>query len=159
MQVALLAGIEVDFTRIILAEIHKKAFRRNTTIPFPCLIFHLCRESTVPIWHCDRLVEVTKTVDVQLIHDDTNPAASHRSTPVAVPPLGADLVREFEPVAAAQGDDTSIPPTIMDAHAPPSIATSQAASSSRATPPTGTTLVPLARVINWRLRRQRCCNT
>uniref|UniRef100_M1DQ52 Integrase core domain containing protein n=1 Tax=Solanum tuberosum TaxID=4113 RepID=M1DQ52_SOLTU len=144
MQVALLVGLEVDFTRIILVEIHEKAFRRNTTIPFPCLIFHLCRESTVPIWHCDRLVEVTKTVDVQLIHDDTNPAAPRRSTPVAVPPLGADLVREVELVAAAQDDDTSIPPTIVDAQAPPSTATSQVV-TSRATPPTGTTLVPLAR--------------
>ncbi|WMV45547.1 hypothetical protein MTR67_038932 [Solanum verrucosum] len=42
-------------------------------------------EATVPIWHCDKLVDVTKTIDVGLIQDDTNPTAPQKSTPVAVP--------------------------------------------------------------------------
>ncbi|WMV18421.1 hypothetical protein MTR67_011806 [Solanum verrucosum] len=88
MCATLLVGLEVDFAWIILAEIHERAFRKTTTIPLPCLIFYLCREVTVPIWHCDKLVEVTKTVDVGLIQDDINPAAPHRSTPVIVAPLG-----------------------------------------------------------------------
>ena len=59
MVAALVAGVEIDFARMLLAEIHGRAFRTSTTYPFPCLIFHLCRDSGVPIWHCDRLVHPT----------------------------------------------------------------------------------------------------
>uniref|UniRef100_M1DEJ7 Putative plant transposon protein domain-containing protein n=1 Tax=Solanum tuberosum TaxID=4113 RepID=M1DEJ7_SOLTU len=75
MLVALLVRLEIDFTQIIISEIHERAFRRTTTFPFPCLIFRMCKESIVSIWHCERLVKVTKTVDVRLIQDDTNPVA------------------------------------------------------------------------------------
>ncbi|WMV41281.1 hypothetical protein MTR67_034666 [Solanum verrucosum] len=47
-------------------------------MPFTCLIFHVCVEATIPLWHCDRLVEADKTVDVGLIKDDANPAASRK---------------------------------------------------------------------------------
>ncbi|WMV50383.1 hypothetical protein MTR67_043768, partial [Solanum verrucosum] len=61
--------------RIILSEIHERAFRRATAFPFLSLIFHFCRESTITIWHCDRLVEGTKNVEVGLIQDYTYPVA------------------------------------------------------------------------------------
>ena len=50
MVAALVAGVEIDYARMLLAEIHEKDFRTSTTYPFPCLIFHLCRDSGVPIW-------------------------------------------------------------------------------------------------------------
>uniref|UniRef100_M1DVY0 Integrase core domain containing protein n=1 Tax=Solanum tuberosum TaxID=4113 RepID=M1DVY0_SOLTU len=67
-----------------------------------------------------RLLEATKTLDIGLIRDDDSLAAPRREPHIDLPPL--------------------------EAQAPPSIATSQAASSSRATPTSGSTLVPLARV-------------
>ncbi|KAG5598756.1 hypothetical protein H5410_030126 [Solanum commersonii] len=39
MVAALVAGVEIDFARMLLAEIHERAFRTSTTYPFPCLIF------------------------------------------------------------------------------------------------------------------------
>ncbi|KAG5594863.1 hypothetical protein H5410_036095 [Solanum commersonii] len=67
MVAALVARVEIDFARMLLAEIHERAFRTSTTYPFPCLIFHLCRDSGVPIWHCDRLVHPIGALDIDLI--------------------------------------------------------------------------------------------
>uniref|UniRef100_M1E0N2 Integrase core domain containing protein n=1 Tax=Solanum tuberosum TaxID=4113 RepID=M1E0N2_SOLTU len=62
MVAALVAGVQIDFTRMLLAEIHERAFKTSTTYPFPCLI-----------------------------RDETNVAAPRRDPQVEVPPLGADL--------------------------------------------------------------------
>uniref|UniRef100_M1DGH0 Uncharacterized protein n=1 Tax=Solanum tuberosum TaxID=4113 RepID=M1DGH0_SOLTU len=35
-------------------------------------------DSSVPIWHCDRLLEETKTLDIGLLRDDANLAAPWR---------------------------------------------------------------------------------
>ncbi|KAG5585436.1 hypothetical protein H5410_045870 [Solanum commersonii] len=51
---ALGAEVEIDFSRMLLVEIHERACKTSTTYPFPCLIFQFCRDSGVPIWHCDR---------------------------------------------------------------------------------------------------------
>ncbi|KAG5631012.1 hypothetical protein H5410_002729 [Solanum commersonii] len=76
MVAALVAGMEIDFARMLLAEIHERAFRTSTTYPFPCLIFHLCRDSGLPIWHCDRLVHPTEALDIDLIRDKANVTAT-----------------------------------------------------------------------------------
>jgi len=91
MVAALVAGVEIDFARMLLAEIHERAFRTSTTYPFPCLIFHLCKDSGVPIWHCDRLIHPTGALDIGLIRDEANVAAPRREPQVEVSPLGADL--------------------------------------------------------------------
>ena len=39
--VAMVAELEVDFLRLLLVVIHKKAFKASTTCPFPCMIFEL----------------------------------------------------------------------------------------------------------------------
>lgn len=72
MIAAIIAGLEIDFASILIAEIHERDFRTTTTLPFPCLIFHLCREASVPVWNCDRLLDATKTLDISLIQDDAN---------------------------------------------------------------------------------------
>uniref|UniRef100_M1DXE6 Integrase core domain containing protein n=1 Tax=Solanum tuberosum TaxID=4113 RepID=M1DXE6_SOLTU len=56
MVATLVVGLEVDFAHMLIAEIHEKAFKSTTTLPFPCLIFQLCRDVGVPFWHCDRLL-------------------------------------------------------------------------------------------------------
>ncbi|KAG5586155.1 hypothetical protein H5410_046589 [Solanum commersonii] len=91
MVVALVAGVEINFARMLLAEIHERAFRTSTTYPFPCLTFQLCKDSGVPIWHCDRLVHPTGALDIGLIRDKANVAAPRREPQVEVPPLGTDL--------------------------------------------------------------------
>ena len=88
---ALVAGVEIDFARMVLAEIYERAFRTSTTYPFPCLIFHLCRDSRVSIWHCDKLIHPTGALDIGLIRDEANVAAPRREPQIEVPPMGADL--------------------------------------------------------------------
>ena len=91
MVATLAAGVEIDFARMLLAEIHERAFRTSTTYPFPCLIFHLCRDSGVPIWHCDKLIHPTGALDIGLIRDEANVAAPRREPQIEVPPLSSDL--------------------------------------------------------------------
>jgi len=105
MVATLVAGVEIDFARMLLAEIHERAFKTSTTYPFPCLIFQLCRDSGVPIWHCDRLIHPIGTLDIGLIRDEANVAAPRREPQVEVPLLGADLA---DTVGQAQGGDPRI---------------------------------------------------
>uniref|UniRef100_M1DA23 Integrase core domain containing protein n=1 Tax=Solanum tuberosum TaxID=4113 RepID=M1DA23_SOLTU len=145
MVAALVAGVEIDFARMLLAKIHERAFKTSTTYPFPCLIFQLCRDSGVLIWHCDRLIHPTGTLDIGLIRDEANVEAPRREPQVEVLPLGADLA---DTAGQAQGSD----PIILDYTDTISASSSQAASgapsSSRSTPPLGATVVQLARVQN-----------
>ncbi|KAG5580958.1 hypothetical protein H5410_051585 [Solanum commersonii] len=104
MVAALVVGVDIDFVRMLLAEIHEKAFKTSTTYPFPCLIFQLCKDFGVPIWHCDREPQVE------------------------VPPLGADLA---DTVGQSQGDDPIIPYHSDTFPASSSQAASMAPSSSR----------------------------
>ena len=143
MVAALVAGVEIDFARMLLAEIHKRAFRTSTTYPFPRLIFHLCRDSGVPIWHCDKLVHPTGALDIGLIRDDANVAAPRREPQIEVPLLGTDLA---DTVGQAQGGDPIIPDHTDTVPGSSFQATSMAPSSSRSTPQLGATVVPLARV-------------
>uniref|UniRef100_M1DWY2 Integrase core domain containing protein n=1 Tax=Solanum tuberosum TaxID=4113 RepID=M1DWY2_SOLTU len=143
MVAALVEGVEIDFARMLLAKIHERAFKTSTTYPFPCLIFKLCRDSGVPIWHCDRLIHPTGELYIGLIRDEANVAAPHREPQVEVPPLGADLANT---VGQAQGGDPSIPDHTATVLASSSQAASMAPSSSRSIPQLGAIVVPLARV-------------
>ncbi|KAG5591028.1 hypothetical protein H5410_041542 [Solanum commersonii] len=143
MVVALVAGVEIDFARMLLAEIHERTFKTSTTFPFSCLIFQLCRDSGVPIWHCDRLIHPTGTLDIGLIRDEANVVTPHREPQVEVPPLGADLA---DTVGQAQGGDPIIPDHSDTVPASSSQAASMDPSSSRSTPQLRGNVVPLAKV-------------
>ncbi|KAG5600404.1 hypothetical protein H5410_031774 [Solanum commersonii] len=143
MVATLVAGVEIDFARMLLAEIHERAFRTSTTYPFPCLIFQLCRDSGVPIWHCDRLIHPTGALDIGLIRDEANVAAPRREPQVEVPPLSTDLA---DPVGQAQGDNLSAPDHTDTVSGSSSQAASMGPSSSRSTPQLGVVVVPLATV-------------
>uniref|UniRef100_M1DL71 Integrase core domain containing protein n=1 Tax=Solanum tuberosum TaxID=4113 RepID=M1DL71_SOLTU len=111
MVAALVAGVEIDFARMLLAEIHERAFRTSTTYPFPCLIFHLCRDSGVPIWHCDRLVHPTRALDINLIRDEANVAAPRRD-----PQIEADLANlrtNVDAILATPSVETQASPTTL----------------------------------------------
>uniref|UniRef100_M1DAM0 Integrase core domain containing protein n=1 Tax=Solanum tuberosum TaxID=4113 RepID=M1DAM0_SOLTU len=103
MVAILVAGVEIDFACMLLAEIHERPFKTSTTYPFLCLIFQLCRDSGVPIWHCDRLIHPTRALDIGLIRDEENVAAPRREPQVeaasmapsssrSTPQLGATVV-------------------------------------------------------------------
>lgn len=49
MVAALVVGLEVYFSCMLIAEIHESAFKATTTLPFPCLIFQLCKDTGVPV--------------------------------------------------------------------------------------------------------------
>ncbi|KAG5611903.1 hypothetical protein H5410_023184 [Solanum commersonii] len=101
-----------------------------TTYPFLCLIFQLCRDSGVPIWHCDKLIRPIRdeALDISLIRNGANVAAPRREPQVEVPPLGADLA---DTVGQAQGGDPIIPDHSDTVPASSFQATSMAPSSSR----------------------------
>uniref|UniRef100_M1DPJ8 Integrase core domain containing protein n=1 Tax=Solanum tuberosum TaxID=4113 RepID=M1DPJ8_SOLTU len=138
MVAALVAGVEIDFAHMLLAEIHKMAFKTSTTYPFPCFIFQLCRDSGMLIWHWDRLIHSTETLDIGLIQDEVNMEAPRREPQVEV--------NLADTVGQAQGSDPIIPDHIDTIPASSSQATSGAPSSSRSTPPLRAAVVQLARV-------------
>uniref|UniRef100_M1DLJ6 Integrase core domain containing protein n=1 Tax=Solanum tuberosum TaxID=4113 RepID=M1DLJ6_SOLTU len=142
MVAALVAGLEIDFARMLLAEIHERAFKTSTTYPFPCLIFQLCRDSGVPLWHCYKLIHPTGTLNIGLIQDEVNLAAPRRGPRIDVP-LGSDLVDVVEQM---HGAEHILPAHSDDAPTSSSQASSQAPNSSRATPPLRANVIPLARV-------------
>ena len=51
----LVDGLEINFAKLLIMVIHERDFKASTTYPFACLIFHLCGDAGVPIWHCDTL--------------------------------------------------------------------------------------------------------
>uniref|UniRef100_M1DWG7 Integrase core domain containing protein n=1 Tax=Solanum tuberosum TaxID=4113 RepID=M1DWG7_SOLTU len=131
MVAALVAGFEINFACMLIAEIHERVFKASTTYPFPCLIFQLCRDSEVPIWHFDKLIRPTGTLDIGLIQNEENVAAPLREPQVDVPPMGADLVDVVEHM---QGDDPAPPTHTNDVPASSSQAASRDPSSSRSSP-------------------------
>lgn len=66
----LVAGVDIDFSWMILVETHKRALQTSTTYPFPSLIFKMCTDPRVPIWQCDTLHRPTRTLDIGLIKDE-----------------------------------------------------------------------------------------
>ncbi|WMV18578.1 hypothetical protein MTR67_011963 [Solanum verrucosum] len=98
MLAAIMVGLEIDFSCILITEIHERVFWRTTIMPFPCLIFHLCRDILVPVWHCDRLTEATKTIDVGLIKEDADPVALRKGIYIELPPMGDDTIIDFKKV-------------------------------------------------------------
>ena len=56
-------GSEIDFARIFIWSIHERDLKSSTTYSFVCLIFHLCRDARVTIWHYNTL----QTRVIQLI--------------------------------------------------------------------------------------------
>uniref|UniRef100_M1DGP6 Integrase core domain containing protein n=1 Tax=Solanum tuberosum TaxID=4113 RepID=M1DGP6_SOLTU len=108
MVAAMVSDLEIDFSRIMILMIHERAFKFTTTFPFPCLIFQFCRGSGVLVWHSDRLLQATKTLDIGLILDEANVAASRREPQFEVPQLGDDLIADVEQM---QVDDPAPPAT------------------------------------------------
>lgn len=92
MLTALMAWLEIGFSRILFAQILEKAFHGITTLPFPCLIFHICRVASVPLWNYDRLTESAKIVNVGFIKDDANQVAPKKGIQIDLPHLGDDLL-------------------------------------------------------------------
>ena len=71
----MVAVLKIDFTWVLITVICERVFNTYTTYPFDCLIFQLCKEIRVPIYHCDTLCSPTLTVNIGLIKDEANVAA------------------------------------------------------------------------------------
>ena len=63
----LLAGVERDFTWILIDKIYERSFEISITFHFACLIYHQCRKSSTPILQCDRFIDATNIVDITII--------------------------------------------------------------------------------------------
>ena len=86
LMAAMIAEFEVDFTWLLQAVMHERAFKVTTTYPFSCMIFSLCRSTGVPIWHVDHLKTPLGTVDVGLIKDEANELAPRKGPRPELPP-------------------------------------------------------------------------
>lgn len=49
MVASLMAGFKVNFEFMIVDEMHTRATKTTTSLPFPCLAIELCRLAKVPI--------------------------------------------------------------------------------------------------------------
>ena len=108
-------------------------------LPFPCMIFALCRPAGVPIWHIDQLKTPQGTVDVGFIRDEDNELAPRRGAHPELPLLAddlADTVALARTATQAASTDTTLVESIPGSNTSPS--------SSRTAPLP--TLVPLSRV-------------
>ena len=94
----MLAGLKVDFSRLLLAIIHERVFKSSTTYPFTCIIFELCRSSIVSNWHIDVLMTLTRTIDIGHIRDEDNKATPNIGLRVEVQLLGENLADKVEQV-------------------------------------------------------------
>lgn len=73
--VTIVAGLAVDFMRLLVSVIHKRDFMSFTTYRFTCIVFQLCRDAGFPICHRDVLRTPTGIVDIGLIRNEDNEAA------------------------------------------------------------------------------------
>lgn len=65
----MVAELEINFSRMIIAEIHERVTNIHSTYPFPCVIFMLFRDARVQILHSDKLRKLTGTLDIGVIKD------------------------------------------------------------------------------------------
>lgn len=82
--------------RLLISVIHEMAFKTSTTYSFPCMIFQLCRDSRVPVWHCDVLRTPIGIVYIGIIRDETNVVAQRSWPRVDLPKLNenqADTIK------------------------------------------------------------------
>ena len=88
---AMVAGFEIDFMKLLIYIIHDRAFKDFNSCPFACMIFQLCRNVGVPIWHIDVFHNRNGIVDIGLIRDEANMAAQRRGPRVYLQPLSENL--------------------------------------------------------------------
>lgn len=82
------AVYEVDFTSVIMYELHDRAFRDLTIMPYPYFIQQLCDKAGVhEITDIDRLLEVMSITQISMVKDLVNPILAHRSCapPIVIP--------------------------------------------------------------------------
>ncbi|KAF3647905.1 hypothetical protein FXO38_18440 [Capsicum annuum] len=82
---SLLVGCEIDIVALIMLEIHECVFGETTTLPFPCLIQHLCDVAGMTaISEVDRRIKLLSTTDIIMMKDQANPVFAQRAQP---PPI------------------------------------------------------------------------
>lgn len=138
MVAALVTRFEIDFAKLLITMIHKMDFKPSTTYLFSYMIFQLCREGSVPIWHRDSLRTPMGAVDFGLIWDNTNVAAQRCRPRVDLHSLSENMADTVDPATFEPTDTTP---------AESSLGTSREPSSSQSTT-LSLALVPVARVQN-----------
>uniref|UniRef100_M1DRD1 Integrase core domain containing protein n=1 Tax=Solanum tuberosum TaxID=4113 RepID=M1DRD1_SOLTU len=102
-----MARLITEERRVLTGSLH--------TVPDIHRLFNLHKDSRVPIWHCDRLIHHTRTLDIGLIRDEANMVARHRDPQVEaeLASLGTDVdailatpIVEHHVAHTALADDT-----------------------------------------------------
>ena len=81
---ALVAELEIDIVKLLISSIHERDFKSSTTYPFAYMIFKMCKDAGVTIYHRYVLRTPTGTFDIGLIRDEANEAAPQRGPRVDV---------------------------------------------------------------------------
>lgn len=142
MVATLVEGLEIDFARTIIVEIHERALKTSTTYYFPFLVFKLCKDTGVQIWHYDRFRRPSGIEYISLIRDEANVAEPRKGTLTEVPPLRTNFGYTNE---LAEGTDPDVEENAHPTPASSSHAAITALILSRSTPP-AVVLVSLAQV-------------
>uniref|UniRef100_M1DIM6 Integrase core domain containing protein n=1 Tax=Solanum tuberosum TaxID=4113 RepID=M1DIM6_SOLTU len=108
MVAALVAGFDIDFVCMLLAEIHERTFRSTTTLPFSCMNFQLCRDGGVSIWHYDKFVQAIGTFNICLIRDGANVGA-----PRCGPQIEDNLQADLDAILCSPTDELESAPTAL----------------------------------------------
>ena len=142
---AMVAGLEIDFTWVLITMIHEKAFMMSTSYLFDYLVFLFFKKDGVQISHCDTLHSLAETVDIDLIMDKANVAATQIGRRINMSPLRDNLVDTVEldqganPVTTYHTDTTLASSIHASSKAPTSSCSTTICSStiSCATPEVG----------------------
>ena len=70
--VALVARLEIDVAKLLISVIHERDLMFSTTFPFQYMIFQMCRDAGVLIFHKDILCTPIGTANDGLIRDEAN---------------------------------------------------------------------------------------
>ena len=70
--IAFVAGLEIDFAKLLILETHERSLKTPTTYPFTYLIIRLCRDKGVPRLQYYALHTPTATMDIDIIRDEAH---------------------------------------------------------------------------------------
>lgn len=104
MVASLVAGLDIDFSRMMLVEIQKREFKNSTTYAFPYLIFQMFRDDRLSIWNYDILIQQTGMSNINIKYE-VNMVPPCRGPHVKVPSFREDLANTVE---QANGTDPSL---------------------------------------------------
>ena len=74
----------------------ERYFKDNTTYPFSCMVFALCRFAGARVWNIDAIKTPPGQVDIGIIRDEANELDPQRGPRIDFQSLGENLAATIE---------------------------------------------------------------